>query len=420
MSSPTSAGQATAGFLNTDWNPRNVPAGTVTTNVVLRTADGAATGGSLYQPAAASDTVVCVMHPREFMACHYLIPDIVGAGYAAWSQSPRSVGNDLRLEHEFALHDVAAGLAHLKSRGFKRIVLLGNSGGAGLYAFYAQQAALPGAQRVAKTPGGKPTQLAELDMPAIDGFVLVGPHPGQGALLLNCIDPSVANEADPLSVDLALDPLNAANGYAGRKGTNYADDFIERYRAAQRERVARIDATAREMIERRLSARKRVKAAGAAATTEDKRIAAHTPIINVWRTDGDLRCFDLSLDPSDRKFGSLWGADPYSSNYGAVGFARQCTPESWLSTWSGISSNASLAKTATALTQPVLVVEYTGDQACFPGDVHRIVDSIASTRKVHHRVRGDHHGRALSEGEEPGRLQAGRLLAAWLRNTFPA
>ena len=79
------------------------------------------------------------MHPREFMACHYLIPDIVGAGCAAWSQGARSVGNDLRLEHETALLDVAAGLTYLRGQGFKRIVLLGNSGGAGLYAFYTQQ-----------------------------------------------------------------------------------------------------------------------------------------------------------------------------------------------------------------------------------------------------------------------------------------
>jgi hypothetical protein len=346
MSTSASSGQATAGFLNTDWNPRNVPAGMTTTNVVLRTADNAATSGSLYEPSEPSDTVVCVMHPREFMACHYLIPDIVGAGYAAWSQAPRSVGNDLRLEHEFALHDVAAGLAHLKARGFRRIVLLGNSGGAGLYAFYAQQSALPAAERIARTPGGKPTQLAALDMPSIDGMVFIGPHPGQGALLMNCIDPSVASEGDALSVDPALDPLNPRNGYAGPKGTRYDDAFVERYRAAQRQRVACLDAAARALIERRLSARRRIKAAGAEATPEDRRIAAHTPIINVWRTDADLRCFDLSIDPSDRKFGSLWGADPYASNYGAVGFARQCTPESWLSTWSALSSNASLAKTA--------------------------------------------------------------------------
>ena len=418
-SSATPGVQATAGFLNTDWNPRDVPTGTVTTNVMLRTADQAATGGSLYRPATPTDTVVCVMHPREFMACHYIIPDIVEAGYAAWSQSPRSVGNDLRLEHELALHDVATGLDYLRSVGFRRIVLLGNSGGAGLYAFYAQQSALPGARRVARTPGGRPTQLAELDMPAVDGLVLVGPHPGQGALLLNCIDPSVTVEDDPMSVDPMLDPLSPANGYAGKGSTRYSPQFIDRYRTAQRERVARIDARARSLIERRQAARQRVKEAGQGASAEDRRVAAHTPIINVWRTDGDLRCFDLSLDPSERKFGSLWGPDPYASNFGAVGFARQCTPESWLSTWSALSSNASLAKTAPAITQPVLIVEYTGDQACFPNDVQRIVEAIASRDKRHERVRGDHHGRALAPGEEPGRLEAGRLLAQWLREQFP-
>ena len=418
-SSATPGVQATAGFLNTDWNPRDVPTGTVTTNVMLRTADQAATGGSLYRPATPTDTVVCVMHPREFMACHYIIPDIVEAGYAAWSQSPRSVGNDLRLEHELALHDVATGLDYLRSVGFRRIVLLGNSGGAGLYAFYAQQSALPGARRVARTPGGRPTQLNELDMPAVDGLVFVGPHPGQGALLLNCIDPSVTDEDDPMSVDPMLDPLSPANGYAGKDGTRYNQEFIDRYRTAQRERVARIDVRARSLIERRQAARQRVKQAGQSASAEDRRLAAHTPIINIWRTDGDLRCFDLSLDPSERKFGSLWGPDPYASNFGAVGFARQCTPESWLSTWSALSSNASLAVTAPAISQPVLVVEYTGDQACFPGDVQRIVEAIASRDKRHERVRGDHHGRALAPGEEPGRLEAGRLLAQWLREQFP-
>lgn len=413
------ATQATAGLLNTDWNPRGLPAGAVTENVVLRTDDGAATGGSLYTPDTPTDTVVCVMHPREFMACHYLIPDIVGAGYAAWSQSPRSVGNDLRLEHEIALHDVAAGLNALKRRGFTRIVLLGNSGGAGLYALYVQQSQLPGAERIARTPGGRATQLAELEMPIVDGLVLVGPHPGQGALLMNCIDPSVDDEGNALSVDPALDPLSLANGYRGAKETRYAPEFVERYRVAQRTRVERLDAIARELIATRLAARKRVKAQGAQATPEDRRAAAHTPLINVWRTDGDLRCFDLSLDPSDRKFGSLWGADPYASNYGAVGFARQCTPESWLSTWSGLSSNATLAKTASSITQPVLIVEYTGDQACFPGDVKKIVATIASGNRRHERVRGDHHGRALSPTEEPGRLAAGAMLADWLRSTFP-
>ena len=153
MNSTKKTVQAIAGFLNTDWNPRDIPTDTLTRNVVLRTADQAATGGSLYMPAQGTDTVVCIMHPREFMACHYLIPDVVAAGYAAWSQFPRSVGNDLRLEHELALHDVAAGLHFLKEQGFKRIVLLGNSGGVGLFSFYVQQSSLSPEQRIKHIDG---------------------------------------------------------------------------------------------------------------------------------------------------------------------------------------------------------------------------------------------------------------------------
>ena len=412
--------QSTAGFLNTDWNPRELPELATTRNVVLRTDDGAATGGSLYSPGAKSDTVVCIMHPREFMACHYLIPDIVEAGYAAWSQAPRSVGNDLRLEHEIALHDVASGLQYLRKAGFRRMILLGNSGGAGLYALYAQQAALLGDKRIARTPGGRVTGLAELDMAVPDGMVFIGPHPGQGALLMNCIDPSVIHEDDPMSVDPTLDPLSIANGYGGPKNTRYAPEFVKLYRQAQLDRVTRIDAHARSLIERRMAARKRVKLQGENATANDRRIAAHTPIITVWRTDADLRCFDLSLDPSERKFGSLWGGDPYASNYGAVGFARQCTPESWLSTWSGVSSNATLVKTAPAISQPVLIIEYSGDQACFPDNVRQIYAALGSADKCHLRVSGDHHGRPLQPAAEPGRTAAGRLLANWLRDHFPS
>ena len=417
--STTSAAQgATAGFLNTDWNPRDLPPGTVTRNVVLRTADGAATSGSLYV-GAGGDTVVCIMHPREFMACHYLIPDIVGAGVAAWSQSPRSVGNDMRLEHEIALHDVAAGLSFLRSAGFRRIILCGNSGGSGLYALYVQQSALPPEERIARTPGGRPTGLAKLDMPRVDGMILVAPHPGQGALLMGCIDPSVADEADALSSDSTLDPFAGENGFVERPGTtHYAPSFVTRYRAAQRARVERLDGVACALIRTRMEARAASKSG--AGSPDERRRAAHTPIMTVWRTDADLRCYDLALDPSDRRYGSLWGNDPLASNYGAVGFARTCTPESWLSTWSGVSSNALLAKTAPAIVQPVLLVEYTGDQCCFPSVVGAIAASLGTRDLRHERVRGDHHGRALAPGEEAGRTAAGRLIADWLRAGFAA
>ena len=414
-----SAQAATAGFLNTDWSPRDVPAGTITRNVVLRTPDGAATTGSLYMPAGRQpETVVCVMHPREFMACHYLVPDILAAGCAAWSQSPRSVGNDLRLEHEFALFDVATGMTFLREQAqFRKIVLLGNSGGASLYCFYIQQTALAPAERIAKTPGGRPTGLAELAMPQVDGAVLVAPHPGQGMLLMDSIDPSIVDESDALSADPTLDPLNPANGFAEPPtGARYSPEFVTRYREAQRNRVARLDETARTLIAARLDARRRGKDSHDLAL---RRAGSHTPVMTIWRTDADLRCFDLSLDPSDRKFGTLWGRDPYASNYGALGFARFCTPEAWLSTWSGLSSHAALGKTAPTINQPTLLVEYTGDVSTFPATLREIFESVGSPDKTHERIRGDHHGRALTKDEEPGRYLAGRCIQNWLQDRFP-
>lgn len=406
-----------AGFLNTDWSPRDVPEGTVTRNVVLRTADDAAVTGSLYLRGK-PETVVCVMHPREFMACHYLIPDIVESGCAAWSQGSRSVGNDLRLEHELALFDVAAGLNFLRSQGFKKIVLLGNSGGASLYAFYVQQSSLDGSRRLQRTPGGRPTRLDALTMPEIDGFVFVAPHPGQGLLLMDCIDPSVTDERDPMSVDPALDALDPRNGFAEpRQPSKYSAEFLQRYREGQHARVAKLDAVARDLIGARMEARKKTKDGG---DERLRRIGAHTPIMTIWRTDADPRCFDLSIDPSDRAYGTLWGSDPRASNYGAVGFARNCTPEAWLSTWSGLSSNAALAKTGPSIGQPTLLVEYTGDVSTFPSVANEIFASIGSSQKVHIQVRGDHHGRALAPGETLGRTLAGQNVRHWLREHFAA
>jgi hypothetical protein len=230
------------------------------------------------------------------------------------------------------------------------------------------------------------------------------------------LDPSVTDEDDPFSCDPALDPFDPKNGFRRPpESSSYAGDFVERYRAAQRARVERIDRRALALVQRRQEARARLKEA---PSRQDKRIASHAPIFTVWRTDADLRSWDTSLDPSDRTVGTLWGADPAASNLGSVGFARVVTPESWLSTWSGLRSNASMARCAPSVQQPALVIEYTGDNAVFPGDIEAIWQAIGSPAKTRHRVRGNHHGMALAEGEEPGQVAAGRHLGEWLRATF--
>jgi hypothetical protein len=405
----------TAGLRGASWQAERMTTPFSSIPTPLTTQDGQGALGVLFSRGA-DRKVVFIMHPRELVVTHYLVPDALDAGWACWVQGARSIGNDLRLEHEFALYDVAAGMRHLRALGFETIVLLGNSGGAGLFAFYNQQSLCAPEKRLGKTPAGRATKFEVADFPVADGIALVSPHPGQGVLLMNALDPSVVDELDPFSVDPALDPFSEANGFRlPPDSASYSAEFIDRYRVAQRQRVARIDAHARELVERRQAARNRLKSTGA---KEDRVLAGHSPIFQVWRTDADLRCWDTSLDSSDRFVGSLWGSDPFVSNLGSVGFGRIVTPESWLSTWSGLSSNASLGKCAPAIEQPTLLIEYTGDNCVFPMDADTIYQAIPASRKERHRLRGNHHGQALDEGEISGQVLAGKHLGRWLQDNF--
>jgi hypothetical protein len=408
--------QVTAGLRGASWDPAVLPAGMKTAVYPLRTFDNAPVVGYLHA-LGGERTAVFIMHPRELLVSHYLVPHLINAGYACWVQGPRTVGNDLRLEHELAVHDVAAGMVKLREMGFEKIVLLGNSGGASLFAFYNQQSLLSAEQRIARTPGGRPSRLGEAPLPEADGFIFVAPHPGQGRLLLAMIDPSVSDELDPFSIDVDIDPFSNKNGFkpgtAG--GASYSPDFVQRYRQAQAERVTRIDDFARAAIAVRMEQKKKLKAGEAA----DHCRAAFSGVFNVWRTDADLRCFDQSLDPSDRRWGSVWGANPIISNLGSVGFARTCTPESWLSTWSAHASNASFGQCGDAIEQPTLVIYYTGDNSVFPSDVEAIMGSIAASDKQRHNIRGNHHGQSLRLDEDNGQELAASTSIRWLNDRFP-
>lgn len=380
----------------------------------LTTADGATVRGILSTVAGAR-TVVTLMHPRQDLTHHPLVPLLLRAGVAVWTQHTRSVNNDLNLVHEQALHDVAAGQVFLRQQGFDAHVLLGHSGGGTLFAYYCEQAAR--ADRVETTPGGRPTRLAEAEMPVPDGVVFLAPHPGQGKLLLACIDPSVADETDPMSVVPELDPFAPGNGFAEPPGSScYTPEFLDRYRAAQRDRVARIDAVARAHLAGTAAARKAFKAGGRA---EDRRRSLAPRVITVFRTDADPRTVDLTLDPSERPYGSLFGKRPDLIDYGLVGFGRLATPEAWLSTWSGLSSNADFVRCAPGVTVPTLFVELTGDQAAFPADSRRMIEALGAADLTTATVRGLHFGGPIADGEPTGNELAAAEIAEWLGKRFP-
>jgi hypothetical protein len=387
------------------------PESAVTSVHELTTADGVTVLGVLATVPGAK-TVVCLMHPRQDLTHHPLVPVLLKAGAAVWTQHTRSVNNDLTLVHEQALLDAAAGLVFLREREFASIITLGHSGGGPLYAFYLEQAGLAPADRIAITPGGRPTKLADAEMPLADGVIFVAPHPGQGRLLLACIDPSVADEQDPMSVVPQLDPFSPANGFAEPPASSaYTEEFLGRYRAAQRDRVARIDAVARQHLARTGEARAAFNKSGNAL---DRRRSLAPRIITVFRTDADPRNVDLSLDPSERPYGSLFGKRPDLISYGLTGFGRLATPEAWMSTWSGLSSNADFVRCAPGVTAPALFIELTGDQAAFPDDSRRMINALGAEDLTTATVRGLHFGAPIAVGKPTGNELAAAEIIDWL------
>jgi hypothetical protein len=327
--------------------------------------------------------------------------------------------------HENLLLDVAAGVRFLRQRGFEHVIVCGNSGGGSLYAFYIAQSSTTPPRRLTHTPAGDRFDLNAFDLPPVDGYVNLAAHLGEGKILLQMIDPSVTDEDDPLSCDPALDPFDPANGYREPPASStYAPEFVERYRAAQRARVARLDAIALRLLDRRREARQAARAPDFAARAWPERARALREAVLgrhliVHRTEADLRALDLALDPSQRDAGTLFSYRPDLSNYMEFGFARVCTPRAWLSTWSALSSNADVVKNAALVTVPSLVVYYTGDNAIFPSDARAAFDALASSDKELAGVPGDHYGFGVGTQERTGAPLALAKIVEWLRERFP-
>jgi hypothetical protein len=394
---------------------RDPPAGSSSQVLSLVSEDRANSHGVLWlPPGPRPKTVLTLMHPRADFHRHYVVPALLDAGYAVWCQNSRWVGNDSMLIHETVLFDVAAGMRKLREIGFEHVIPVGNSGGGSLYTFYISQAHAAPGQRITRTPAGDPVALDKAEMPAIDAMVYLAAHPGEGLFLLEAIDPSVVDENDPVAADSRIDMYSPANGFReAPEPTTYDAAFVRFYRDAQRARIERIDSHARALVARRRDARRRAMEHPHEATPWREAIAVQ--FLRVYRTEADPRYVDLSLDPSKRDYGSLWTHRPDLFNYGPFGFARMVTPEAWLSTWSGLSSNAQIPARAAMVTVPAFVVNYSGDNGIFREDAAQIFDSIGSPDKRSIEVDGDHYGFPLAGSDRWGRDDASAAIVDWLR-----
>lgn len=340
--------------------------------------------GIWYSPAGPPPSVgIIASHYNVDFSEHYLAEPLArrGMGFLGWNTRYR--GNDSWFLLEHALVDLAAGVQWLRQQAkVDTVVLLGNCGGASLMAAYQSQATEP---NIEPSPGlGLPPVLESLEPAQL--YVSLQAHPGRPEVLTHWLDPSVSDEADPLSRDPALDMYDASHG------PPYDEGFVLRYRQAQEARNERIT----DWAEAELA---RCEAAGAF----DRNFTVH----RAW---ADLRFLDPSLDPSERPPGRCLAGDPRWANSSPYGIAATCTLRSWLSLWSLRRSQCRGAPHLARIEVPALVVQSTADVGVFPSDAAAIVAALGSQDKELQWMAGDHYLQSPAGARE----EAAERIGAWL------
>ena len=317
---------------------------------------------------------------------HYLAEYMAtrGIGFLGWNTRFRGFESSFLLDH--ALVDIGVGMHYLREvQNIESIVLLGNSGGGSLMAAYQAQAVH---HHITPMEGLRPAAgLGDL-LPA-DGYIASAAHPGRPDVLTAWMDAAVVDETDPLATDPDLDLFDEQNG------PPFAEDFVERYRAAQ---VARNEAIT-NWVEDEL---KRVWA----ADFSDRPFT-------VLRTWADPRMVDPQLDPSRRPPNMCYIGPPAKANRGAHGIAAACTLRNWIGMWSLRHSQTRAEPHLERITAPALVINAEQDTGVFPSDAQRIFDALAGTDKTRIAIDSDHYFTT------PGaRSEQADCIAKWIAKRF--
>jgi pimeloyl-ACP methyl ester carboxylesterase len=323
--------------------------------------------GRLADQGCGKDLAFVVSHPSSNFHGHYLVGPLERRGVALMALNTRYAGNDTTLLMERCIQDLGAGVAFLRAQGYRKVALIGNSGGGALAAFYQAQAEH---LTIRNTPDGRLIDLAPEDLPRADGLAFCAAHPGRAQVLTDWLDPSVTDELDMLSTDPVLDMFNPGNG------PPYDREWLSRYRAAQLARNERITHWTLE----------RLRSFEADADPEKPKDAAFL----VFRTAADPRFVDLTLDPSDRKAGTTRGS-ARAANYGVMHTGRICSLRSWLSQWSLRLSRADGPRSLERTSVPVLSVTYGADTVVFPSQVAQFTAAAAGRCSAHTLKGATHH-----------------------------
>ena len=395
-------------------------------SVSLQAEDGRNCSGVLHLPPNRKPkTVVIAFHPRGNSGRHFALLALAKRGIAGLGMAGRYVNNDTFAIHEELLLDMAAAVKFLRDRDFQHVVLIGHSGGGSLSVYYLSQAATAPPHRRRHTPAGDPPNLNEFTLPPADGLITMAAHRGRGWQGLIHLDPSVVDEEDPYATDPSLDMYSPANGFrTPPEPSQYSKEFLERFRAAQRDRMQRLIETAKARIQEQNRYRdlaERSEGRGPEMKQEfERRARCDEPII-CYRTIADPRMTDLSLDPSDRIAKCGWGERPDLLNYSMRGNGHILTTRALLSSWS-TASYAYIPDNITAVKVPTLIMQGTADyNGMYPEDTNLTYEKSGSSDKQLVWITGANHS-FLPEGPKAGegnqREQTTNAQENWIRERF--
>jgi len=399
--------------------------------IILHAHDGKQVRGLYWTPKnqPKPKTAVFAMHPRQDWSRHYTFPALIEAGIGCFGAVTRSPNNDIATIHEEIALDAEACVRFLKQdRGVEKVVLLGNGGGGSLLALYQAQARKPRRQRIARTPGGRPTAFNDFDMATGDGLIFLLCHKGEGRFMNEVIDPSVVDERNPLLSDRDLDLYDPRNGFRpSPHWSEYSDDFLRRFTEAQAARVARLDKQARALIEDSDEAEALLADPDFRKLPVEKqaywqRRGALETVMTIYRTQARPAYVDRRIDPSARPYGSLISGRPDLMNMKFQGFGRLATAQAWLSTWSGHVSNADLHRNCALLTEPALVLHAGKSPEVYRlGDAHAAHKALKSTDKTLREFpESEHYFRALDGGGGSDTIEElMNTVVPWVKERFP-
>jgi pimeloyl-ACP methyl ester carboxylesterase len=341
-------------------------------------------------PGKIAPTAVVVVHPSSNFLGHYALDAWARRGVDAIAMTTRYIGNDSSLLLENCVLDIAAVVGQLRSEGYEQVVLVGNSGGGGLVALYQEQATRA---TITASPGGAGPDLTQASLPPVDALVTLMAHPGRANLLAEMLDPAIVDENSPFERDPELDMFDKRNG------PPYDRVWLARYRKAQLTRNERLTDLALQQIAR-------------VRELTDSRVD-DAPMV-VHATCADPRNVDLTIDPSDREAGTLWG-DAAVANLLPTTLGHFVSAQSWLSQWSLRTSNGDGPVRLSRTDVPVHIIYGTADQACFPEHAQQLYDGVPHDRKKISAIKG---GRHYLNGQSELTEVMSDVLVDWIEDTL--